>query len=283
MKRKGGRCTWDMYQTAMKEEAPVSRKGRVTKSNRERKWTATFERLPEEKKTRIFEAAKHAFAMSGFAGANINRIAESAGISIGSMYKYFRTKEDLFLVLIEKYHEFIASFIDDVLAGESGFARRVEALLRASVQTSRDDPEAVKLYIACTTEELAGLSSRLSSSIEEVSAVRYRKMVAQAQAKGEIDPALDPGWVAFFLDDLFLMTQFSVGSDYYKTRLRLFLVATWAEGAAGVADEVGKASVVGAAGEMGDARGEAAFDELVPRLLALILRALAPGHDNPAP
>lgn len=265
MKRKGGRHPCCTGHAATREEAPLSRKGRVTKSNREQKWTATFERLPEEKKTRIFNAAKHAFAMSGFAGANINKIAESAGISIGSMYKYFRTKEDLFLVLIEKYHEFIASFIDDVLAGESGFARRVEALLRASVQTSREDPEAVKLYIACTTEELSSLSSRLSSSIEEVSAVRYRKMVAQAQAKGEIDPTLDPGWVAFFLDDLFLMTQFSVGSDYYRTRLRLFLGAAWAEG--GVSEQGAE-----------DSAGESACDELVPRLLAFILRALAPGR-----
>jgi AcrR family transcriptional regulator len=252
---------------AMERGAPLHRKGRVTKSNHERKWTATFERLPEEKKARIFEAAKHAFAMSGFTGANINKIAESAGISIGSMYKYFRTKDDLFLALIEKYHEFIASFIDDVLAGESSFIRRVEALLRASVQTSRDDPEAVKLYIACTTEELANLSSRLSSSIEEVSAVRYRRMVKEAQAKGEIDPSLDPGWVAFFLDDLFLMTQYSIGSDYYRTRLRLFLGATWAEGFIRAADGADEAC-------------DDAFDEIVPRLLAFVLRALAPGHGD---
>ncbi|HWR10428.1 MAG TPA: TetR/AcrR family transcriptional regulator [Rectinemataceae bacterium] len=232
----------------------------MTKSNLERKWTAAFERLSSEKKTRILNAAKCAFAMSGFAGANINKIAESAGISIGSMYKYFRTKEDLFLTLIEKYHEYIALFIDGVLASEGSFAGRVEALLKASVQTSRDDPEAVKLYIACTTEELAGLSSRLSSSIEEVSAVRYRAMVEEAQAKGEVDPSLDSGWTAFFLDDIFLMTQFSIGSDYYRTRLKLFLGATWAAGEGGT---------VGG-------RGDAAFDELVPRLLALILRSLAP-------
>lgn len=224
----------------------------MTKSNSERKWTATFERLPDEKKARILDAAKHAFATSGFAGANINRIAESAGISVGSMYKYFRTKEDLFLVLIEKYHEYIASFIDGVLSRESGFAKRVEALLRASVRTSRDDPEAVQLYIACTTEELAGLSSRLSTSIEEVSAVRYRTMVEEAQAKGEVDSSLDPGWTAFFLDDLFLLTQFSIGSEYYRTRLRLFL---------------------------GDGAGdEPTAEDVVPRLLALILRALEPNR-----
>lgn len=215
------------------------------------RWTSTFERLPEEKRARVLEAAKKAFASQGFAGANVNRIAEEAGISVGSMYKYFRTKEDLFLAIIEEYHAFIASSIDAILERESGFAQRVEALLSASVESSVADPDAVRLYIACTTEELSGLASRLSCSIEEVSAVRYRNMVAEAQLKGEVDSALDPGWAAFFLDDIFLMTQFSAGSEYYKARLAFFL------GRAGGGDGANPR-------------------ELVPGLLALVLRALAP-------
>lgn len=233
------------------------RKVKVTEISSGRKWTTTFERLPAEKQTRILGAAKHAFATYGFVGANINKIAESAGISVGSMYKYFRTKEDLFLALIEEYHTYIASFIDDVLNHEDRFARRVEALLKGSVQTSLDDPEAVQLYIACTTEEISGLSSRLSFSIEEASAVRYRAMVEQAQARGEVDPALDPGWAAFFLDDIFLMTQFSVGSDYYRTRLRLFVGADGGDETQDHADMV-------------------MFDTIVPRLLTVVLRALEP-------
>lgn len=236
----------------------------MTETSGERKWTATFERLPAEKQTRILGAAKHAFATYGLVGANINKIAESAGISVGSMYKYFRTKEDLFLALIEGYHKYIASFIDDVLNREDSFARRVEALLKGSVQTSLDDPEAVKLYIACTTEEISGLSSRLSFSIEEVSAVRYRAMVEQAQARGEVDSALDPGWAALFLDDIFLMTQFSVGSDYYRTRLRLFV------GAGEESEE----------GETQDRNDAAMLDAIVPRLLTLVLRALEPRADS---
>jgi len=239
----------------------------VTETSGERKWTATFERLPAEKQTRILGAAKHAFATYGLVGANINKIAESAGISVGSMYKYFRTKEDLFLALIEEYHKYIASFIDDVLNREDSFARRVEALLKGSVQTSLDDPEAVKLYIACTTEEISGLSSRLSFSIEEVSAVRYRAMVEQAQARGEVDPALDSGWAALFLDDVFLMTQFSVGSDYYRTRLRLFVGAD-------------KADEKSEAGETQDRNDAAMLDAIVPRLLTLVLRALEPRADS---
>jgi AcrR family transcriptional regulator len=223
----------------------------------DRLWTGTFERLGEAKRARVLEAAKRAFAASGFAGANVNRIAEEADISVGSMYKYFRTKEDLFLSLIEGYNAIIASWIDGVFEREASFAGRVELLLKACVESSLADPEAVRLYIACTTEELSRMASKLSGSIEEVSASRYRAMIAEAQAKGEVEAGLDPGWAAFFLDDILLMTQYSVGSVYYRERLRLFL------------------------GLEGPSEREAETrpwppEDLVPALLDLVLRALAP-------
>lgn len=237
----------------------------MTKPKKERIWTDTFERLPEEKKERILNAAKHAFATGGLAGANINKIAAAAGISVGSIYKYFRTKEDLFLVLIEKYHEYIGAFIDRVLAEELSFSKRVKTLLEASVRTSLEDPEAVNLYIACTTEELAALSSRLSFSIEEVSASRYRAMVEQAQRAGEVDPSLDPGWAALFLDDIFLMTQYSVGSAYYRTRLKVFL------GSCGQTTiEPIQANATSAVGD------QACLEDMAPKLLDFVLRALEP-------
>lgn len=187
-----------------------------------RRWTATFERLPEGKRERVLGAARRAFSASGYAGANINGIASEAGISIGSLYKYFRTKEDLFLALIEEYHGLIERSIDDILSSYSGFFERVDALLVAAAESAARYPESVRIYLACGTEELAPLAARLSVNIEEVSATRYRAMVVEAQTRGEVDPSLDPGWAAFFLDDLFLMLQYSFGSEYYRERLRLF-------------------------------------------------------------
>ena len=195
----------------------------MTDEDREARWTGTFARLPSDKRARVLEAAKRAFAANGYSGANVNKIAAEAGISVGSMYKYFRTKEDLFLALIEDFHRLIESSIDAILARETRFLARVEALLRAAAETSAADPENVRIYICCTTEELAPLAARLSGNIEAASAGRYRAMVVEAQAKGEVDPSVDPAWAAFFLDDLFLLLQYSYGSEYYRERLRVFL------------------------------------------------------------
>jgi TetR/AcrR family transcriptional regulator len=188
-----------------------------------KRWTATFDRIPEEKRRRVLESAKRAFARRGYAGTNVNDMARDAGISVGSLYQYFRTKEDIFLALIERSHSLLASIIDDIFAREASFLGRVQAILKVAVDSSLKDPELLNLYIACTTEELGPMAAKLSSRIESVAAHRYREMVSEAIRNGEIRPEVDVASVSFCLDNLFLIVQFSFGSAYYRERLALFL------------------------------------------------------------
>jgi TetR/AcrR family transcriptional regulator len=186
------------------------------------RWTSVFDRIPEDKRKRVLNCAKRAFAANGFASTNVNNIAKDAGISVGSLYKYFRTKQDIFLALIEEAHVFLEVTLDEIFAKEKSFFARVETILRAAVETASADPDLVRIYISCTTEELSPLAEKLSGRIESVSASRYRAMVEEAAASGEIRLPAEPGACAFFLDDIFLMVQFSYGSRYYLERLKLF-------------------------------------------------------------
>lgn len=61
---------------------------------------ARFDKLPEEKRERILNAAGEAFARDGFEGASLNRILEEAEISKGAAYYYFADKEDLFATVV---------------------------------------------------------------------------------------------------------------------------------------------------------------------------------------
>lgn len=73
--------------------------------------TATFFRLPEEKRTRLIESAWEEFTTIPFAEASINRIIRSARIPRGSFYQYFADKTDLFLYLMDQSRSrFIALF-----------------------------------------------------------------------------------------------------------------------------------------------------------------------------
>jgi AcrR family transcriptional regulator len=51
------------------------------------------------------EAAARVFEERGYTGATTNRIAERAGVSIGSLYQYFPNKESILTVLLEQHFE----------------------------------------------------------------------------------------------------------------------------------------------------------------------------------
>jgi AcrR family transcriptional regulator len=59
-----------------------------------------WRRTPEERPRQILEAALEVFGEQGLAGARIDDIAEQAGISKGTVYLYFPSKDDLFCGVI---------------------------------------------------------------------------------------------------------------------------------------------------------------------------------------
>jgi AcrR family transcriptional regulator len=60
------------------------------------------------------EAAARVFEEHGYAGANTNRIAERAGISIGSLYQYFPNKESILAVLLEQHTQEVANAVEAI-------------------------------------------------------------------------------------------------------------------------------------------------------------------------
>ena len=57
----------------------------------------------EEKKQRILEAAIRVFAKFGVPNTRMSNIAQAAGIGKGTIYEYFRSKEDLFIAAFNAF------------------------------------------------------------------------------------------------------------------------------------------------------------------------------------
>ncbi|HEX7840743.1 MAG TPA: TetR/AcrR family transcriptional regulator [Kofleriaceae bacterium] len=55
----------------------------------------------QARRRRIQDAARTVFTERGYAGASIELIARAAQLSVGAIYLYFRSKEDLYVSLIE--------------------------------------------------------------------------------------------------------------------------------------------------------------------------------------
>ncbi len=80
---------------------------------------------------RLLEAAAIEFAREGFAGANVNRIAERAGFSIGTVYNYFPSKRELMHAFIVEMGGRHVEFITEQVVQEDEPDQRLMAFFRA--------------------------------------------------------------------------------------------------------------------------------------------------------
>lgn len=64
----------------------------------------------------IFEATAHVLRQEGEAGFTTNRVAERAGVSIGTLYQYFDSKEAILLALLERTRRRLMRQLDALLA-----------------------------------------------------------------------------------------------------------------------------------------------------------------------
>ena len=90
----------------------------------------------------LIEATARILVKEGFDKASTNRIAEVAGVSIGSLYQYFPSKEALVAAVIERHQQQIMQMVRGALAQVA--AQPLEAAMRrfvaVAVQAHRLDP-----------------------------------------------------------------------------------------------------------------------------------------------
>ena len=80
----------------------------------------TFLNLPEDKQTRLMDAASREFSAKPYNEASINKIIQEAGIPRGSFYMYFQDKEELFRYLVHGYVEQLLMVLEEALLREGG-------------------------------------------------------------------------------------------------------------------------------------------------------------------
>ncbi|MDY5377578.1 MAG: TetR/AcrR family transcriptional regulator [Eubacterium coprostanoligenes] len=188
----------------------------------EKRYKEAFERATDERKEKILEVGIKEFASKGYEKANINIIAKKAGISIGLMYKYFSTKEDLFITCIQRGMSILDDAVDEILQSDDKLIVKAEKLIRTTCQLSQRDANYVKLYNEITSERDSEKAMEFAKAIEGETSKKYVKCITDALAKGDVRQDMDPRLFAFFLDNLLTSLQFSFTCDYYRNRLEIY-------------------------------------------------------------
>jgi len=103
---------------------------------------------PEQDRSRatvdaILSAAAHVLVRAGYAAFTTNRVAEKAGVSIGSLYQYFPNKESLLGELMKRHLHDIESALDVALqnVGDMPLDDLIRLAVELNVRSHLIDPE----------------------------------------------------------------------------------------------------------------------------------------------
>lgn len=182
----------------------------------------TFDNISAEKRQRILNTATGEFAAKGFDSANMNTIAQKADVSVGSLYKYFENKQDLFLTVIQYSIQSMEELLSVLAVSQEDILVKVERIIREIQRSSKENAMLMKLYNGMTAESNPRLASQFAYEMEALTASIYRQAIEEGQRNGEIRTDIDAAFAAYLLDNIFMSLQFSYACGYYIERFRIY-------------------------------------------------------------
>jgi len=144
----------------------------------------------EEKRREILDAAGRCFVRKGFQGATIASICAEAKISPGHLYHYFASKEAIIQEMVKARLNATARFFGKAVDGAD-----VLATILAGVEASMTDAKNIGQEMRIDMLAEAGRNPDMAKIIEENSSAlraQISDFLRKGQARGQIDPELDP-------------------------------------------------------------------------------------------
>ncbi len=159
-----------------------------------------WQRRAEDRPREICTAALDVFAEKGFAAARLDEIARRAGVSKGTLYLYFKDKEDLFRAVVR---DTVAPNIEVIRASLAGaemtFAEVIRLFLpRFAEITGRVPVGAVAKMVIGESRNFPELAKVWHDHVASKAIGMIAELIERAQARGEVRPG-DPRLHAFTL------------------------------------------------------------------------------------
>lgn len=141
--------------------------------------------------TRILHAARARFLVEGVDGASLRAIAKDARTSIGMVYYYFPTKDDLFLGVVEEVYERVLADFIVALAPEKPVRERIRNLYERIGRFDEEERLVLKLVVR---EALVSSSrlERLMARFQRGHLPLVFRVIQDGVSDGTLDAELHP-------------------------------------------------------------------------------------------
>ena len=164
------------------------------------------------KRERILDSALSVFARKGFYNSKVSEIASAAGVADGTIYLYFKSKDDLLISLFESRMEWLIQRLEADISQVDDTLEKLRHYVHAHLRLALENPELAEFL----TVELRQ-SAKFVREYENPTFGAYlrvlRNLVVRGQEEGRIRPDVAPWLVSRVifgaLDELLLMGSLS--------------------------------------------------------------------------
>jgi TetR/AcrR family transcriptional regulator, transcriptional repressor of aconitase len=151
---------------------------------------ATTEHTAEVRQ-RILDGAHRAFRARGYRGTSIPLIAAEAGVSVGLIYRYFASKEELFLSVCQAQSDLQLNELAALLSTIPDPHARLDAAIRFFVASLMEDGwGAIIIHAQAEADRnprLRDMLIRISDQHRGFSAMFIRELIARGEAPPDMD------------------------------------------------------------------------------------------------
>lgn len=141
----------------------------------------------QQMRSRIQQAALDLFDKEGFENVSVEQVAQAAGCSVGNIYHYFKSKDELSLQVTESVDRVYAMLAEQYRAdGQTPAIDKMMDFLCRALQISAGDEKLYKAFVHALRYPEQGT---LKDSEKRVYHRLLRQLTAACQAEGSISAA----------------------------------------------------------------------------------------------
>jgi TetR/AcrR family fatty acid metabolism transcriptional regulator len=133
-----------------------------------------------DKRGRILDSAVKVFARVGFFKAKVAQIAEEAGLAPGTVYLYFKNKEDILISVFDMRMQEIISRFRAAIMEKQDARSRLECLVRMHLEGFQRDPD----LAACFQVELRQSNRFMRENVKKGGLQHYLDLIREIIEQG---------------------------------------------------------------------------------------------------
>ena len=170
-----------------------------------------------DKPQQIIDAAIRVFARTGYYNSRVSDIAREAGIASGTIYLYFKTKDEILVTLFREKMAAWVEFVRREIAGEPdpvGRLRRLVAMHFNVLESNPDLAEVVQVELRQGHKFFRGASAHEVSSYFALIGSVLEDGIASGQFRGDLPVTLATKMLFGAMDQL--ATSWVLGKRAYR-------------------------------------------------------------------